>query len=92
MSCFQLCPHPLHPLLPSLVPWGNTFISSLVAPWVKYPLLSLQQPRLLLWCMFSPWPGNFHMLQARPKKRMYVVLLFRFYFFHLAMYLREFSR
>ena len=24
---------------------------------------------LLLWHRFSPWPGNFHMPQTRPKKR-----------------------
>lgn len=28
---------------------------------VKDLALSLQWPRLLLWCEFSPWPGNFHM-------------------------------
>lgn len=31
--------------------------------------LSLKQLGLLLWQGFDPWPGNFHMPQARPKKR-----------------------
>ena len=35
--------------------------SSLVAQWVKDPMLSL------LWCEFDPWPGNFHMPLAQPK-------------------------
>ena len=29
----------------------------------------LQQPRLLLWCRFDPWPRNFHMPQAWPKNK-----------------------
>ena len=33
------------------------------------PVLSLQQPTLLLWCQFDSWPGNFHMLQVQPKKQ-----------------------
>ena len=24
---------------------------------------------LLLWCRFDPWPGNFHMPLARPKRK-----------------------
>ena len=35
---------------------------------VKDPAVSLQQLRLLLWRGFHPWPGNFHMPQAQPKK------------------------
>ena len=46
-----------------------SFGSSLVAQWVKDLALSLQQLRLLLWCMFSPWPEKFHMLQTWPKKK-----------------------
>ena len=34
-----------------------------MAQWVKDPVLSL------LWRRFDPWPGNFHMPQARPKKK-----------------------
>ena len=41
--------------------------SSLVVQWVKDLALSLQQLRLLLWCGFDPWPGNFYMLQVWPK-------------------------
>ena len=37
--------------------------SSLVAYLVKDLALSL------LWCGFSPWPGNFCILQAQPKKK-----------------------
>ena len=36
--------------------------SSLVAQWVKDLALTL------LWHGFNPWPGNFHMLWAQPKK------------------------
>ena len=43
--------------------WG-----SLVVKWVKDPALSLQQPGLLLWHRFDPWPKNLHMLQEPPKK------------------------
>lgn len=32
----------------------------------KDPVLSLQQPGLLLWCKFSLWPKNFHMLWKCP--------------------------
>ena len=32
-------------------------------------LVSLLWPRLLLWYRFSPWPGNFSMLWAQPKKK-----------------------
>ena len=43
------------------------FSSSLGAQQVKDPT-SLQQPRLLLWLRFDPWPGTFHMPQAEPEK------------------------
>ena len=36
---------------------------------VKNLALSLQWLGLLLWCGFDPWPKNFHMPQAQPKKR-----------------------
>ena len=39
-----------------------------MAQWVKGPALSLLWLGYLLWCGFGPWPGNFHMLQAWPKK------------------------
>jgi len=38
--------------------------SSLVAQQVKNLALSLQQLGSLLWCSFSPWPGDFHLLQV----------------------------
>ena len=41
--------------------------SSLVAQWVKDPMLSLQQLGSLLWHGFSLWPGNFHMPAVQPK-------------------------
>ena len=34
---------------------------------VKDLASSLQRFRSLLWCEFSPWPRNFHMLQVWPK-------------------------
>ena len=43
--------------------------SSLLVPWVKDLALSLQQLGSLLWCGFSPLPGNFHTPQVWPKKR-----------------------
>ena len=36
---------------------------------VKDLVLSLLWVRLLLWCRFSPWPGNFHMPQVRQKNK-----------------------
>ena len=39
-----------------------------MAQWVKDPALS-QQLRSLLWLGFDPWPKNFYMLQAQPKKK-----------------------
>ena len=42
--------------------------SSLGAQWVKDPGLPLLWPGLLLWCGFSPWPGNFRMPGAWPNK------------------------
>ena len=44
-------------------------MSSPAAQFVKDPVLSLQQLGSLLWCRFSPWPRNFHMLQAWQKKK-----------------------
>ena len=37
-----------------------------MAQWVKDLVWSLQWRMLLLWRRFSPWPVNFHMLQAWP--------------------------
>ena len=34
----------------------------------KYLVLTLEQPRSLLWHRFDPWPRNFHTLQAWIKK------------------------
>ena len=35
----------------------------MVAQRVKDPAFSLQHLESLLWCKFSPWLGNFRMLQ-----------------------------
>ena len=43
--------------------------SSLVAQWVKYPVLSLPWLGSLLWCRFDSWLGNFRMLRAQPKRK-----------------------
>ena len=40
-----------------------------MAHWVKDPVLSLLRPWLQRWCSFSPWPGNFCMLQAWSKQK-----------------------
>ena len=40
-----------------------------MAQQVKDPALSLQGLELLLWYSFDPWPRNFHMLGAWPKKK-----------------------
>ena len=40
-----------------------------MAQWVKDPVLSRPQLRSLLWHRFDPWPGNFHMPQAQPKRK-----------------------
>ena len=39
------------------------------AQWAEDPSLSLQWLKSLLWCGFSPYPGNVHMLQVQPKKK-----------------------
>ena len=36
---------------------------------VKDLALTLLWLRLLLWCRFDPWPGNFHMLWVQPQKK-----------------------
>ena len=33
------------------------------------PVLSLQQPGLLLWCKFDPWHGKFHKLWVWQKRK-----------------------
>ena len=43
--------------------------SSLVAQWVKDMALSLEWLGSLLWLGFDPWPRNFHVSQAWPKKK-----------------------
>ena len=42
--------------------------SSLVAQWVKDPLVSLLRFWSLPWHGFNPWPGNFHMPWMWPKR------------------------
>lgn len=42
---------------------------SLLAQWEKELALSLLWLRLLLWHWFSPWPRNFHLPWAQPKKK-----------------------
>ena len=46
--------------------------SSLVAQWVKDPVLSLQRLGSLLRCRFSPWPRNFTCHKYGQKKSSYV--------------------
>ena len=48
---------------------GNALESSLVVQRVRELGLSLKQLRSLQWHRFDPWPGNFHVQQAGPKKR-----------------------
>ena len=40
-----------------------------MAQQVKVPVLSLQWLGSLLWQGFDSWPRNFHLPQARPKKK-----------------------
>ena len=42
---------------------------SLAAHEVKEPVLSLLWLWLQLWHRFDPWPRNFHMWWAQPKKK-----------------------
>ena len=49
---------------------------------IKDPALSLQQLGLLLWLGYIPWPRNFHMQWAQPKKKKklrYIPCFFRQY-------------
>lgn len=36
---------------------------------IKDPKLSLQWLRSVMWLELDPWPGNFHLLQAQPKRK-----------------------
>ena len=45
-----------------------------MAQQVKDAMLSLLQLRSLLWCGFDPWPRNFHMLLAWPKRKKKVII------------------
>ena len=47
---------------------NKTGWSSLVAHWMKHPMLSLLWLESQLWSWFSPWPWNFCMHQALPKQ------------------------
>ena len=51
----------------------NCYGNSLVVQQVKDVALSLEQPELLQWCGFSPWPRNFQMpwtwLKKKKKKK-----------------------
>ena len=49
--------------------WKISNMCSLVAQQVKDLKLSLLSLRSLLWCRFSPWPGNFHMPQMQVEKK-----------------------
>ena len=42
---------------------------SLVVQCIKDLALSLQWRGSLLWCRFYPWPRNFHLLRAWPRKK-----------------------
>ena len=55
---------PIKPTLGHRALW-----SSLVAQWVKDHALTPQWLRSLLWHGFNPWPKNFCMPWARPKKK-----------------------
>ena len=46
----------------------NILRSSFVAQQAKDPVLLLQRLGSLLWHSSDPWPGNFHMPWAQPKK------------------------
>ena len=46
---------------------SHTTWSSLVAQWVKDPVLSLRWLRSLLW-QVNPWPWNFHMVWVQSKQ------------------------
>ena len=37
--------------------------------WVRDLVVVIVAARLLLWCGFNPWLGNFHMLWVRPEKK-----------------------
>ena len=52
-----------------LAPKDFAHRSSFAMHQVKDPVLSLQWLGSLLWCRFNPWPGNFHMPWAQPKKK-----------------------
>ena len=56
---------PYTPLFLRIPAIGN----SLAVEQGKDLALSLQQLGWLLWHRFNPWPGNFHMPQAGPKKK-----------------------
>lgn len=42
---------------------------------VRYLVVSLQRPKSMLWRRFNPWPENFYMPRAQPKKQTKVQLL-----------------
>ena len=46
--------------------------SSLVAQWVKDLSFSLLWFQLLMWPRFDHWPGNVHVLQVQPKKKVII--------------------
>ena len=48
--------------------------SSLAAQRVKDLVLPLLWLWSLLWHDFNPWPRNFHMPQAQPKKKKYIYI------------------
>ena len=47
----------------------NAFLEFVGALAVKDLVLSLLWLGSLLWCRFDPWPGNFCMQRAQPKKK-----------------------
>ena len=49
-----------------------------VAQQVKDRVLSVQWLGSLLWCRFSPWPGNFHVPWVWTKKKPKVLFSFSF--------------
>ena len=58
----------------------NAFLEFVGALAVKDLVLSLLWLGSLLWCRFDPWPGNFCMQRAQPKKKKKLKNAFLTYF------------
>ena len=64
-----------HYLIPPRVhqPKRKQFKELPVAQWVKDLVLSQLWLRSLPWCRFDPWPRNFHVPQAPPRKEIHAL-------------------